>query len=293
MRNRVLTVAVYAGTAVLVWLVVTTLWMWSSQERVVFQPPSNIPPDPAGARRVAIKASDGQAGFAYVVEPSSGTPSATVIAFHGNADLAAWMVPWAQEVARRANAIVVIPEYRGYGGIPGPITFEGVASDAQGALAYARTVQPRRLVLYGHSLGTAIAVQLASNARDRAPDALVLQSPFTSARDMAARMLVPAVPWLWNRIARLRYDTRSAVSELDIPVSVAHGTLDLTIPTRMGREVHAAARRKGEFLLVPRAGHNDVAESGGEEYWRWLTTAVRGASAPVRELEQQRGGRLP
>lgn len=293
MRRLVLTVAAYAVTAVLAWLVISSLWLWRNQERVVYQPPAVVPPDPNGATRVVLRAADGRPGFAFVVMPSNGAPTATLVAFHGNADLAAWLVPWAQDVARRANAIVVVPEYRGYGGIPGTASYEGIAADAAGALAYARTLPPRRLVLYGHSLGTAIAVELADAARDQPLDALVLQSPFTSAREMAARMLVPAVPWLWSRMARVRYDTRKRVRELDVPVSVAHGTMDLTIPTRMGRDVYAAARRPGELLLVAGAGHNDVAEAGGEAYWRWLAAAVSGTSAPVRELEQQRGGRLP
>jgi uncharacterized protein len=107
------------------------------------------------------------------------------------------------------------------------------------------------------------------------PRSLVLQSPFTSARDMAARMLVPPIPWLWTRISRVHYDTRSRVAALDAPVFVSHGSRDLNIPARMGREVHAAARRPAELLLVDGAGHNDVADVGGERYWRWLTAAVK------------------
>src|SRR5262245_47508630 len=99
MRQRLLTLLGYAVAAVLTWLLVATLWMWKNQERVVYQPPDVVPPDPVGARRVATRAADGRAGFAYVVAPASGTPAATLIAFHGNADLAAWLVPWAQDVA--------------------------------------------------------------------------------------------------------------------------------------------------------------------------------------------------
>ena len=293
MRRRVLTIAAYVTLAAVAWMLFTTVWLWRNQERVVFQPPQNVPPDPNGARRVEFRASDGRPAFAFVVTPSNGAPAATVVAFHGNADLAAWLVPWAQDVARRANAIVVVPEFRGYGGTSGPPTYAGVGADAEGALTYARTLAPRRVVLFGHSLGSAIATEVAASARDRAPDALALQSPFTSARAMAFRMMVPAVPVVWSRISRIHYDTQARVRELDIPVSVAHGTIDLTIPTRMGRDVHASAKRKGELLLVAGAGHNDVAETGGEDYWRWLIAAIRGDSAPVRELEQQGRGRLP
>jgi hypothetical protein len=118
-----------------------------------------------------------------------------------------------------------------------------------------------------------------------APSALVLQAPFTSAREMAARMLVPPIPWLWRRISRVHYDTRALVALLDAPVWVAHGARDVVVPTRMGRQVFGASRRPGELLIVDGAGHNDVSDIGGERYWRWLTSAVAGmqpisASAP-------------
>jgi len=295
----VVTVLGIAVAAVLVWLVVASFWLWRNQERVVFQPPGIVVETPAPARRVEFLASDGTGLYGLLVEPSSPAPAGRrapktlVIAFHGNADLAAWLVPWAVELARRADVTVFIPEYRGYGGIPGTPTYETAASDALGALAFARRdLAPARLVLFGHSLGSALASDLAATmARtgDRA-DALVLQSPFTSARDMATRMLVPPIPGLWRRITRVHYDTRNIVAALDTPVWVSHGALDVIIPVRMGRAVYGAARRHGELLVVDRAGHNDVPDAGGERYWRWLTAAV---SPPLVELEEERRGRLP
>jgi pimeloyl-ACP methyl ester carboxylesterase len=83
----------------------------------------------------------------------------------------------------------------------------------------------------------------------------------------------------WTRIARVHFDTEARVAALDVPTWVAHGALDLVIPPRMGRAVHAAARRPGQLLVVPTAGHNDVARAGGERYWRWLTAALAPAGA--------------
>lgn len=297
--QRVLTLVGYAVLAVLAWAAVTTLWLWRNQERVVFQPPAVSPPDPAGARRVAIRAPDGHESFAFVVPPDGRPQPTVVIAFHGNADLAVWMVPWARELARRAGVTVIVPEYRGYGGVPGHPSYASAASDALGALAFARSLAPTRVVLYGHSLGSAIAAELAAAMQDRPPAALVLQSPFTSAREMAARMLVPLLPLVWQRVTRIHYDTRGVVRALDAEVSVAHGSIDITVPARMGRDVIDASRRPGRFLLVPGAGHNDVPDVGGETYWRWLEDAVSGSargpgdSAAVPEVDQQRGGRLP
>jgi pimeloyl-ACP methyl ester carboxylesterase len=297
--RRVVTMVGVAIAAAVIWVAITTFFLWRNQERVVFQPPSIGAPDPQGVRRVEVRAPDGNVGFALVVAPANSRPKPTVVlVFHGNADLAVWQVPWAQELSHRTGATVVLAEFRGYAGIPGTPTYATAADDARGALAYARTLSPGRLVLFGHSLGSAIATELASEMAKEPPAALVLQSPFTSARDMAARMMAPLISAFWNRITRVHYDTRARVQQLDVPVWVAHGSIDLTIPSRMGRDVSAASQRKGEFLLVQGAGHNDVAEVGGEEYWKWIATAVSGlgggaASAAVGEPEKKGGGRLP
>jgi len=275
--RRVVTLVGIAVAAAVVWVVLTTFWMWRYQERVVFQPPMIEVEAPAPARRVEFNAADGHQLYGYLLSPpaESARPVTVVIAYHGNADLSAWLVPWASELADRAGVTVFLPEYRGYGGITGSPTYASASSDALGALEFARsTLQPARIVLFGHSLGTAVASDVAATMTAGPPSALVLQSPFTSARDMAARMLVPPIPWVWRRISRVHYDTRALVAGMDAPVWVAHGTADVVIPARMGRQVFHAARRPGELLLVDGAGHNDLADVGGERYWRWLTRAT-------------------
>lgn len=276
-------IVLIAVAAALVWVLLTTLWLWRNQERVVFQPPGIAAEAPDGATRVQFRAADGQPLYAFVVTPSEAERSdAVVLAFHGNADLAAWFVPWARELADRARATVVLPEYRGYGGIPGRPTYETAAADAIGALTFVRdALRPDAIALFGHSLGTAIASDVAAfMANQGSPaGALILQSPFTSAREMAARMLVPPIPWLWRRISRVHYETITIVAGLTSPVWVAHGTRDVVIPVRMGRQVFAAARRRGELLLVDGAGHNDVPELGGDRYWAWMVRAVASARA--------------
>jgi fermentation-respiration switch protein FrsA (DUF1100 family) len=71
-------------------------------------------------------------------------------------------------------------------------------------------------------------------------------------------------------------------------VWVAHGDRDIIIPVRMGREVFAAAAVKGELLIVAGAGHNDVADAGGRDYWRWLARAI--GSAPAATTPAARTG---
>jgi fermentation-respiration switch protein FrsA (DUF1100 family) len=272
--TSIVTIAIVVAVA---WLVVTHVWMWRFQERVVFQPPSANPEPPAPARRVEFRAADGQRLFGLVVAPKTARPGppSVVIAFHGNADLAVWQVPWAQELAERSGFTVFVPEYRGYAGVPGPPSYTAAAADARGALEFARSeLQAGDIVLYGHSLGSAVASELAASMGRPAPRALVLVSPFTSARAMSTRMLVPPIPVVWNRISRVHYDTRARVAALEVPVYVSHGTRDLNIPVRMGREVFAAAKTPGELLIIEGAGHNDVVELGGERYWAWLSKAL-------------------
>ena len=285
LRGRVTGIVLITVAAALVWVLVATVWLWRNQERVVFQPPSAAVDAPNGVERVQIRAADGASVYGYVVPPADAQRSdAVVLAFHGNADLAAWFVPWAQELAQRTGATVVIPEYRGYGGIPGRPTYETAAADAAGAASFVSdSLHPETLVIFGHSLGTAIASDVASALAEqgKAPATLILQSPFTSAREMAARLLVPPIPWLWRRISRVHYETITIVAGLDCPVWVAHGTRDVVIPVRMGRQVFAAARHHGELLLVDGAGHNDVPDVGGDRYWAWIGRAMGSARARV------------
>jgi fermentation-respiration switch protein FrsA (DUF1100 family) len=267
------------------------LMLWARQERIVFQPPGPPFEDQVDTIRVAYSADDGQPLFAYVVgerkeeggrsggDSLLSPASSVLLVFHGNAEIAAWSLPWAREVARRTGATVVLAEYRGYAGLPGRPTYAGSKLDARAAYEYARKTlgaTPERTMIYGHSLGSAIAVELAGEIK---PRALLLEAPFTSARAMAARLGVPGILPLWRAISRVHYDTRTGVADLDVPVWVVHGERDMVTPVQMGREVFEAARRKGELLLLTGVGHNDVVESGGERYWEWLQRGMGVATA--------------
>jgi pimeloyl-ACP methyl ester carboxylesterase len=255
-------------------LLIAAAWAW--QERIVWQPPREGADAVPAARRIDYAADDGQPLYAYLVgdpERSAGL----LIAFHGNAELAAWSVPWAAEVVRRTGWAVLVPEYRGYGGLAGSPHYAGSGRDARATYRLAREQLPAdssRIAYYGHSLGSAVATELAS---EHAPAALLLVAPFTSAQDMARLMRGLPLTVLWRVIGRVHFDTRAKVAALDAPVSVAHGERDATIPVWMGRAVHAAARVKGELLVVAEAGHNDVTSVAGQAYWGWLARALGAA----------------
>lgn len=247
---------------------------WRFQERVVFQPPRGVPLETVRAMQVTYTTADGIPLFAYVTGDPERAERA-VLAFHGNADLARWVVPWAARLAAEADALVMVAEYRGYDGVEGTPAHVGLAEDARAArehLERAFGIGLERSVYYGHSLGSAVATELAAQ---HPPRALLLESPFTSAAEMARRFPLPGVGWLWPFVARVHYDTLRRVRDLDVPLWVVHGDADRIVPVAMGRAVFDAARCQGGLLVVHGAGHADAARVGDGDYWAFLTRACR------------------
>jgi fermentation-respiration switch protein FrsA (DUF1100 family) len=250
--------------------------LWQSQERILFQPP-RFHEIPVETGRASYRASDGQSLTSFIIgDPQKA--SGVVVCFHGNADLAMWQLEWARSVEMRSGYAVMLAEYRGYMSLGGKPTYSTTKLDALAAYDYLGStfsIDGTRMAYFGHSLGSAIAVELAEVHR---PRALLLQSPFSSARAMARLIVTPPIAVLWRAISRIHFDTVHVVSGLDVPVSVSHGKRDRIVPFRMGLEVYHAARKKGQLLVVEKAGHSDIAEVAGNEYWRWITTALEGPS---------------
>jgi uncharacterized protein len=246
--------------------------VWWSQERILFQPP-RLDERLVESGRVAYEAADGQSLAGFVVGDPQAAPG-VLLCFHGNADLAVWQLEWARSVERYTRYAVFLAEYRGYMSLGGSPTYTNTKLDAAAAydhLVSAYGVDRGHLAYFGHSLGSAVATELA---QVHPPAALLLQSPFTSARAMARIIASLPVVLAWKAISRIHFDTRQAVSHLDVPVWVAHGKRDRLVPFRMGVDVYEAAKQKGQLLLVDNASHNDVAEVGGDEYWRWIESAL-------------------
>ena len=249
-------------------------FVWIFQERIAFQPPGPPFPTTDNLRQVSYPAKDGQSLIAFIV----GNPISArglLLCFHGNADLAARLVDWAEGVASTTGFAVMLAEYRGYMGLGGRPSYENSQLDSEAAFVFARdslSVSPDRMAFYGHSLGTAIAAELAVRHR---PTVLILESPLTSARAMGRIIGWYPVRFAWDAITRFHFDTVACVASLDAPVWVAHGGKDRLIPCEMGQQVFEAAKVKGEFLLVPDASHSDVAAVGGADYWHWMESALQ------------------
>jgi len=254
--------------------------LWWSQEKILFQPPL-FSGDPAESDCVHYHAADGQHLQGFIVGDPRSAPM-TLLCFHGNADLSIRQLDWARSIERRTGCAVMLSEYRGYMSLEGKPTYLSSKLDAQAAYDYLCTtfgIDANRLAFFGHSLGSAVATELAEVHR---PRALLLQSPFTSASAMARVIVVPPISFVWRAISRIHFDTARVVSALDVPVFVTHGKRDRIVPFRMGMEVYNGAKMKGSLLIVDEAGHSDIPQVAGEKYWTWISSAL---PTPTRVLD--------
>ena len=122
-----------------------------------------------------------------------------------------------------------------------------------------RDFHPGRIYVYGRSLGSAVAIYTAAH---HPVAGLIVESPFTSAADMARRhyALVPRL------LLRLSLDNASTITQVRCPILLFHGTADRLVPTAMGMRVAAAAPGPVEVVLIQNAGHNDTYDVGGDQY---------------------------
>lgn len=157
---------------------------------------------------------------------------------------------------------VLLAGYRGYGGNEGSPSEAGLFADGEAALAFleAQGVDRASVVVYGESLGTAVAVQLAGRAGGGPRfGAVVLEAPFTSMADAAAYHY-PYVPARY--LVRDRYDSLSRIGGLSAPLLVVHGEDDRTVPPAQGRRLFAAAPAPKQHAWIAGAGHNDLYDHG-------------------------------
>jgi len=152
---------------------------------------------------------------------------------------------------------VLLAEYRGYGGNPGRPSERGLYADARAALGWlaGQGVPAGRVVLYGESLGSGVAVQMAT---EHPVAGLVLEAAFVSITAIGARRY-PFVPV--HLLLRDRFDNLAKIGRVRAPVLVVHGERDETVPARHGRRLAAAAERS-EAHYVPAGGHADLYDFG-------------------------------
>ncbi|MDE3117492.1 MAG: alpha/beta hydrolase [Nitrospirota bacterium] len=213
---------------------------------------------------VWFQAEDGTRLFGWYVD-NKVTP-VVLLWCHGNAGNIIHRLENLVELYRLGFSVFLF-DYRGYGRSQGRPTEEGMYQDALAAYDYlvsARRVAPQRLLLFGRSLGGAVAGQVAS----RKPAAgLILESVFPSVAAVArAHYFGLPVDWLLGA----EFNLVDRLAALSLPVLVIHGDQDEIIPIELGRQVFAAARAPKAFYLVPGADHNNLYAVGGRAYFQRL-----------------------
>jgi fermentation-respiration switch protein FrsA (DUF1100 family) len=204
-----------------------------------------------------------------------------VLVCHGNAGNVSHRLDRALLMQRHLQADVLLFDYRGYGLSDGSPDEAGTYADARAAYGWLRERghPAERIVIFGESLGSAVALELALGAEARA---LVLESPFTSVPDVARAhyWFLPVWP-----LVRTRYENLRKVTRLRLPLLVLHGDQDEIVPFAQGRRVFDAAPEPKRFHAIRGARHNDTYLVGGEAYWQAFASFLAG----LGDGEQPRG----
>lgn len=205
--------------------------------------------------------------------PASGAPATAdlvVLFFHGNAGNLSDRAEILLALASLPVQVLMV-DYRGYGRSAGRPSEAGLYRDARAAWRYLTAVQgvaPSQIVLYGESLGGAVAIELATAVE---PAALIVQSSFTSVPALAARYY-PFVPGF---LIRTKMDSLARITEVRCPVLVAHSPSDEIVPYTHGRTLFDAASEPKRFHEITGAGHNTTWLVGGRELLATLGDFLR------------------
>ncbi|MFQ4137114.1 alpha/beta hydrolase [Nodosilinea sp. PGN35] len=246
-------------------------WLWFAQRRLMYLPSPVIEVTPT-AFGVAYEdvwiPVDGPWGgqiHGWWLPASAGS-ELTILYLHGNAGNVSSNLAKALQLRSLGVSVLAI-DYRGYGQSSGPFPSEQqLYDDALAAwqfLQAERGVMPHQLVVYGHSLGGAIGIELARRVPHLA--GLVIEASFTSMADMAS--LSHYNRWFPVRqLLTQRFDSITKVKHLKVPTLYLHGMADLSVPATMGEALYQATQGPKSLWLVPKADHNDLPDWAGDEF---------------------------
>lgn len=223
-------------------------------------------------RDIYFRSEDGKMLHGWFFQGKRGDP--VILHFHGNAGNISHRLDLIKRLVQKEVQIFII-DYRGFGRSEGRPSERGVYLDGLAAYDYLvqrEGIPAEDIVLHGHSLGAAVAVEVALK---RAVKSVILESAFTSTRGMAKTLPLFA---LFAPVLPAHYNNLEKLTRLSVPILIVHGDQDETVPFLMGERLFAAASEPKEFLRVPGAGHNDTYVVGGRPYLE----AIKGfAEKPV------------
>ena len=243
------------------------MWLIGQETRLVFQAGSTLatgrPPFPYEQISLTEAASPDQ--FAWAMPSSDAAAKVWVLYLHGNATSVASQVNIAHyRLLRSAGLNVLAPEYRGFGGIAGSPTEATLQADARAAYDYLRNrrkVPPQLILIYGWSLGAAVAVDMASRVP---PAAMILEGAPASLVDLTRRRY-PFFPL--RLFMRSSFDSIRKIDRIPAPVLFLHSTSDEVIPVSEGRRLFQAARGAKMFVEVE-GSHLSAIERSAAEFER-------------------------
>jgi uncharacterized protein len=231
--------------------------VWALQRKLIYFPVADVPRPAAvglpSAQDVSFTTSDGVTLHGWFVPPASPSARETVLVFNGNAGNRGFRAALAAMLADAGLATLLF-DYRGYGENQGQPSEEGLARDAEAAYRYIaarKDVDSRRLVYFGESLGTGVAVRLATN---HVPRALILRSPFTSLIDVG-RHHYPFLPV--RTLLSDRFASIDCVDRLSCPLLVIAAARDSVVPSEQSRRLYEAARPPKHLVIIEGVDHND------------------------------------
>ncbi len=211
-----------------------------------------------GVREITLKTVDGLSLLSWYLPPRDSRP--VIAYFHGNGGHVGYRAERLRWFARSGYG-VLMTEYRGYGGNPGTPSEAGLVADGVAALDFlgGEGIAPDRLVIYGESLGSGVAVPLAAQ---REVAGLILEAAFTSVAEIAQHhySFIPA-----SALLRDRFDSLARIGDVKAPILVLHGERDRVVPLRFGRALFDAAPEPKELWLSSAAGHEDLVRYGAFE----------------------------
>jgi hypothetical protein len=243
------------------------------QRSVLFPIPQAARTAPAAAgfpqvEEHLLTTADGEKVVVWHVAAKPGHP--VVLYFHGNGDFLAGFFGRFRDLIADGTGIVAL-SYRGYAGSSGQPSEQGLLQDAAAAYAFtAARCSADRIVVWGFSLGSGVAVALAA---EQPVAKLILEAPYTSISDVAASM-IPILPVRLVMRDSFRSDQR--IARVKAPLLIMHGARDPGIPIGFGERLFALAHEPKQFVRFPEGGHNDLDDYGAIETVRNFIGALRG-----------------
>jgi len=235
--------------------------MYLAQRKLMYFPESfRTSPADAGfpqAEEVTLDTKDGERVIAWHVPPVGDEP--VLLYFHGNGGALRYRVDRFRDFIANGTGLIAL-SYRGYGGSSGRPSEEGLIEDATAAYDFAAKLYPaERIAIWGESLGTGVAVAIAS---ERAVRCVILESPYSAAVDIAAGAY-PFVPVRWLMHDQFRSDLR--IPKVTAPVMILHGDRDVVIPIASGERLYSLIKSPKQFTRIAGGGHEDLGLFGAHE----------------------------